>query len=399
MSEAVEIMVPARGHRLHRRALPAVLAAAIGTVVVADALAAHYHSPHRVAIRLVGMAAFSVGVLFLQRAETVRVRATKDVLEVGTRRALRSEIDSASLVTAGDKTVLRFVGPGIDLDVDEATGRKLLLVLGLDAGHRVAKYAVPGRLAAVHPLLSNTQSYGAITLAWMIPVMAAWKKFDLISQNVAWALIAAGAVFMAVLIAPSSLEVGADGFFVRWLGTKRFVAYADVVGVTEATQFGMASLTFALRDGRSVRVVSGKTQGDPVLARLREAMKVETTVGPENQALLLERGSLTARAWLDHLRAIGDGAAATLRVADVDVDALWRVVDDPKAKTSSRIAAAVALNGRGGEGVAERLRAATESSTAPSLRVAIEATTKGDDARLLEAIEEEIAAEEAQERA
>lgn len=392
MGEPMELETIVRGHRIPRRISGALLGGLIAAIVGAEWLASHHAPSLRLGARFGGIGIVLALAFYSQWGEKLAVRVTSDAIQIGKRRYLRSTIDSASMVRAGDESRLALVGPGLTLAVDGETGAAIQRTLGLDASHKVAKFTVPGRLATTAPVFWNPAGYRLIVLVWLVPLLSAWKLFHL-PQHLVWWLMGVGGAFMTALIAPSTLQVGADGIVVRWLGTRRYVPFTDVASVDELKRFGTTALRFTLRDGRTFDVVGAAPKDDPALARIREAMKVEAAVAPTSHALLLERGSRTPRAWLDHLRALGTGAAATLRSADVDLDALWTVVDDPKAKTSLRIAAAVALAGRAEEGVVERLRVATEASASPRLRVAIDAAGKGDDAALEAALAEEIAEE------
>ncbi len=402
MDDALEIETKVTGHRVPKALGWAGLGGAIAVTLGVEWLARRgYIGVHPLIVRFAGIGAVVAGALFARRAETCRVRVTREAIEIGGRRWGRAEIESVSRARVQGTATLTLLGPNVSLEVDDATATAVIEKLELDAGHRVAKYTVPGRIAIATPLLWNAAGYRLVVLIWLVPILALWKKLHYFPPELAYALITVGAVFMAALIAPSTLQVGSDGFVVRWLGTRRYIAFSDVVSVDEQKKLGMAALRFTLRDGRSFTVVSGNDpKSDAALSRLREAMKVEaaSTDAPTAQALVLERGTRTAREWLDYLRAVGAGATATLRSADVDLDVLWSVLDDPRAGTAKRIAAAVALAERGGEGTPERLRVATEASASPRLRVAVEATVSHDEAALLAALEEELAEEERREK-
>lgn len=401
MSDALELETTARGHRVPKAAIWAGIAGGLGLVGGATWLATHGFLPiHPFVAQLVGVVIFAGGGYLVRREEKVRVRVTRDTIEVGRRRFGRAEIESATRKKLHEGLELTLVGPHVSLAVDEATANAILEKLELDVAHRVAKYTVPGRLAIMTPVFWNPAGYRLVVLAWLVPILALWRSIHAFPQVVAHGLIGLGLAFMALLIAPSTLQVGSDGFVVRWLGTRRYVAFAEVTSVDELQKLGMAALRFELRDGTSFTIVSGNDpKSDPILVRVREAMMVEgrATDIAKTQALVLERGALSARSWLEHLRAVGAGATASLRSADVDLDALWSVLDDPRASTTRRIGAAIALAERGGEGTPERLRVATEASASPRLRTAVEATVKHDEEALLAAIEEEIAEEERRE--
>ena len=109
--------------------------------------------------------------------------------------------------------------------------------------------------------------------------------------------------------------------------------------------------------------------------------------GESPEAAKLSRGDRTPAEWLLGLRRLGSGAEAGPRNAAIASDTLWRIVENAGSKPSVRAAAAVALDLD--ESERARLRSIAAGTTAPKLRIALNAVSgDGDEAAIAEALAE-----------
>jgi hypothetical protein len=178
----------------------------------------------------------------------------------------------------------------------------------------------------------------------------------------------------------ATIRAGDDGFEVRWLGRRRYVAYRDVASAS----IDQGRMVFTLRNGKQVFVqlahrkgrylVTDDPRGTPVARRIDEGLahaRVESETARDEEELA--RGKRTPAAWL---AAIEERAqpAAEYRGAALDRSALVRVATDGSADGSARGAAALLLRASGmndeeGRAIAEAARGTVH----PRVRVALEA--------------------------
>lgn len=283
---------------------------------------------------------------------------------------------------------------------DVPTGERLLRALGLDAAHSVASFFGMSRVYA-----SRGGFFGNMALLILGPLGLALVATRLHLPIFGVLALLVGVFSYVSFFMPMRLRIGGDGVIVSWYGRKRFLSYADIAGAEAYDRpFGTTRIS-----GVSLRTTAGEeirvplsygpwTAERPALAaeRIRQAREAYAR-GEHADAAALDRGERSIADWLVALRRVGSGANADARTAPLDPEALFRVVENAAARASLRAAAAVALAQRlDGSGRA-RLRAVAEGTTAPRLRVALDAASRADedDAALGEALE----ALEAEERA
>jgi hypothetical protein len=337
------------------------------------------------------------------------VRADRAGIRIGERLVPHAAIKEAFVVPrAHDKptmvrVVRRGLAPAIELAVrDVAEGRRLLHAMGFDASQTVAHFRVMSQGAG-----GTRQGFAAMGV--FVIFSAAMGAFAALARHreVIPVLLPLGVMAMAaMMLTPTHLDVGADGVATRWLFSKRFIGYGEVLDVSRY-EAGMGSskrsgIALTLHSGEVHRIPVGATGWDDariamVEERIREAMDTFRQGGADADAALLRRGDRPVAEWMVALRAIGAGANATMRTAPLARDRLWRILEDPQAGHTSRVAAAVALGVESDEADKARLREAAEATAAPRLRVAIEAAAAARDEELAAAyaeIEEAEAAEQ-----
>lgn len=211
------------------------------------------------------------------------------------------------------------------------------------------------------------------------------------------------ALAFAPLFRAGVLTIGDDGVHLRWRGRARFVpgpAIKDALVIDEEVAMGLRAtvLRLYLRDGTTfdaifaVRprgvVASGARARALEAHRCAQALIEEAVpVEPSELAPQLRRGGEDAAAWVASLRGRFGKVASFRDDADGRTGALWQLVADAQRAPETRAAAAVAVWPTADEGGRTRLAAIAEGTAVPALRAAFEATMRGDEAALGEALE------------
>jgi len=242
---------------------------------------------------------------------------------------------------------------------------------------------------------------------------------------VAWtAALAGGVPLLCMLIGalgswrrplPRSVDVGMDGVLVG----ARFIPYSEINCVEHAQnertvkhsiQGGVEveetwyEWTVSIRVGgvpgggillggelielvmKRSPTVSEDPLGAEIACAIDEALAAWHVGHPgEDLAQDLARGERTGSEWLEALRGLGSGAAASYRRPAVDVEKLSRLLDDPRGKLSARAAAAVVLAELGDTTAPEKLRIAAEARVDRRVRIALE--NIADETAVAEALE------------
>lgn len=309
-------------------------------------------------------------------AEPTTVRANRDGMRIGAEFVPHARVRDAYVLPRRPKPAVRLnrrgVAPPIEIVVEnEAEGRRLLHAMGFDASQTVAHFRVMsramahrGRLFAAYVLL--------IVLGGLLGSLGAALHIE------APLVSLLGIVFLsiaAVALAPSRLDVGADGILIRWLGRRRFIDYAEVELVTRFDAgFGrsrMGGVDLLLKSGESVRVPVGTPRWadgriDILEERIKEAMDTFSRGHAEADASVLGRGERALSDWITALRSIGTGANAAHRIAPVPGERLWRILEDASASHAARAAAAVALGPTLDDDGRARVATAAEATAAPN---------------------------------
>jgi hypothetical protein len=361
--------------------------------------------PHSIALGFLATA-YAWSRNFRPVVQACVVRADSDGVSLGERRVPRAQIRAGFVMpgTGAPRVHLRRRGRfPIELQtgsVDEA--RAMLRAMGLDASQTVAEFRTLSRALAKRRYLVGL---GLLIGAFFSGFGSALGTIASHSAMGASAFLVPILPFVVIMVWPSRLRIGADGFELRWLWTRRFVRYDEVLGFSRFEK-GLGNsrtvgIAITLRSGEEVLVPIQRSNWNNnaecvlIEERLREAKEGFRAGDVAADAAMLQRGQRDVRDWVAALRAIGTGANATLRTAPVPHDRLLRIVEDPSQDAAARAAAAVALGADLDEPGRARLRVAAEAIAAPKLRVAIEkAAERADDAEI-EAALSEIDAERA----
>lgn len=267
----------------------------------------------------------------------------------------------------------------IDVLVEnEGEGNALLRALALDPTHAVASFT------ARSGLIDNS----AAQVVLFMLLMGGTRLIPRVHGAARWALVAATIFALVNALWPTKIRVGADGILVKTLRKKTFHAYADI----ESADASGNGVVLVLRSGKRVSIATTPVRGnasttrDALLKRISDGLAAARGTN-EDLGRLLAREGRTAHDWLTSLRALGAGQASGYRVASVDAQKLWAVVEDASAKPEARASAAAALR-VADEASTARLRAAAEATASPKLRVALEVATTNDDAALEQALAE-----------
>ncbi len=265
---------------------------------------------------------------------------------------------------------------------DERTGRAFLSALGLDTAQTVATLKLVS-LLRTDPR-APTGNLGCI-LALMpgIPVSLGLAFAD----DTRWllgltALLALGTATWTFLhLLPARASVGADGVLVEWLWRRRFVPFEDLSRVEPFVDWrGNRGVALDLKSGKEVklpfptRFTTEQEHEERTLwvRRIEQAAEIHRLAQADQGVVLPARGERPAAEWVQALRATGSGASADHRTAPLEVDTLFRIVEDPGGEPGRRIAAAIALSASTDAGGKERLRIAASTTAAPELREALE---------------------------
>jgi hypothetical protein len=292
-----------------------------------------------------------------------------------------------------DGPMVRIQGPKFSRPVelavpDVAQGRDILRALGLGASQIIATFVGRSRL-----LPSQAMRMGWLVGAGMLFVIAG---FALTFGASVKALIFMPMIFPLLMLAfwPSRVDVGTDGVLVRWLGTRKFVPYAEVDRV-EPTDTGVRLILedrfvdlpvgpMPTRRGDRPLDAQLRNERDALIERIRSAMVAPAGDAPAAQLepSMLARGGRTPSDWLASLRSMVAKREGRMRAAPVLDDQLWALLSDPSTAPSTRAGAAVVLASHADEGTREKLRIAAQSIASPKLRVVIETAADGEEHEL-----------------
>lgn len=261
-------------------------------------------------------------------------------------------------------------------DQDEADA--FMRAIGFDAEHSAAEMRVASSMLG--------WGFGKQMLAIFVPMMAFMGAiFGLV------ALVKSPPVFLALTLAfvayvfslafaPTTVRVGTDGVFTRWLSRKRFIPHSEIDVVVSYDEVRgtkrQRGVRLVLKSGEKVNLPTGQrdialTEAAQLERRIDEAREAYRRGAAGGTTDVLARGDRTVADWIRHLRGVGAGAVG-LRTPAIPSDVFLRVVEDSKAAPIDRASAAVAAIASGGDDVKQRVRVAAETTVSPKLRVALE---------------------------
>ncbi|MBW2526445.1 MAG: hypothetical protein JRI23_19855 [Deltaproteobacteria bacterium] len=335
------------------------------------------------------------------RVQELRVR--EGWLQLGDERIERAHIESGIIIPGtGYHTVQlrrRGLRPPVELRVaDEDEGRAILEKLGLAATQTVASFRGMSRVhQSVWLTLATVMGTMVLASAATAGLAALLGPGAATPSMLLWLL-----VLITLVVAPSRIEVGADGVLVRWLGRTRFIGHADIEEV-QMKVIGLgknrrATVEIALASGEKVVLPTGSAHFDQgrcrgIVRRIRAAHDSFQRGESVHAEALLRRGERTHVDWVKALRSAD--AHASLRSAPVPRDRLWRIVEDVAVAPLDRAVAAVSLGRRLEADERARLEQTAVATAAPRLRIALDAVARGSDDEALGEVLEEIEAEAA----
>jgi len=194
------------------------------------------------------------------------------------------------------------------------------------------------------------------------------------------------------------LRVGADGVTVkRGFGARTFFAHDAIRdvraedGTVVLEPLHGETMRFSVSARRRPRKHEDVGEvAASIVRRVREAREAfrQLADAPE-AALVLDRGERSTREWLQDLEALGEGATASFRRANVSREQLLHVVESTSASARERLAAIVALRPKLTEEEKPRVRVAAERCVLPALRERmVRVADAADDEDLAAALEE-----------
>lgn len=330
--------------------------------------------------------------------------------------------------------VLLRLRDGRDLSVrvaSRAEGESLL---------RAARVSVADRVLRV-PLrsLASSQRFGelmgVVSLALLLPFLFAgsggliWAMTMLVRRPMddlrgipllvtllltLSALSLLGVRWLARFVRRREAIVGTDGIALEGFGKHRFIAYSrvrriarvhrgvrlflnDSVSVLLPTiadvdaplpvtpgvdaPFDPASAKRGIERGVSVEELYRRdvTRREALFDRVDQAMRARGQSRVSSVQLAeLDRRNRSVSAWRDDLRGLLAVEGSGYRGAALGPDQLAEVVEDAGAPTERRVAAAVALSGKGDEEARRRVRVAVEACADRDLRAALEHAAEGE---------------------
>lgn len=277
---------------------------------------------------------------------------------------------------------------------DEDSAREALRTLGVDASQKVATVSAASRVFALSP--GKRLAVLLAPAAGFLPLLLLLRVAPVLGA-VGLALLVP--LVLALSLAPSRVDVGVDGVLVRWLGTRRFIAFDAVRGVEQFEERELnkvyVGVRLHLKDGTSERIVTGQKRFDgddskALHARIGQALEAYQDTSGDLDASMLARRGRSPTDWVRVLRALSTDARVGPRQAPVSPDRLLRIAADPSASATARASAAIAFAPVMTPGDRAKLRIATEATASPKLRFALERAASADasDEELAEALAE-----------
>jgi hypothetical protein len=223
-------------------------------------------------------------------------------------------------------------------DVDEAQ-RLLDAVRPAPSTARVVR--LPSRIFADYAVLL-TIAFPIVGLAWHV------------ERGVAITLLAFAVIASAALVTglarDTVIALRSNGLLIAWLLGRRFIPFEHLESarlLDESTDLSgkrrRRVLALHLRDGQVLRFPADEANADQLALVLQHA---RAGAGRGRHACTeeaLERRGMTLPAWIEALRAIARGEAASHRTAPVAHETLWSIVEDDGSRAETRAAAAVVL--------------------------------------------------------
>jgi hypothetical protein len=252
---------------------------------------------------------------------------------------------------------------------DVERGRALLAALGVDASRVAATFWTLARPIGEPRTFARV---GALVGIALTLGMLAGRESPAASALAVVALLIA----LLGLVVPTRVSIGADGVYLRWLGTTRFVAWSTVLAVEPFD----GGVVLALEGGRwlTLRTPCEHDRHDPERLALVERMcaawraNVHACAEPLPTGVVSRTGGrgTRTREWVHAMRAITQEKPG-YRTGAVPPEGLWRIVESPHADSDARTGAAIALASSLDDVGRKRLRDAAAACAEPRLRIAL----------------------------
>jgi hypothetical protein len=330
------------------------------------------------------------------RRARVAVRVEGDTVVLGDERHPRASLRGAYVVPGEERARVVFerAAPATNVEVEvdsEVEAHELLRELGLAPEQAVGRFVGMSRLQA-HPRVALAVAALGVPLVFVLTALALFY----VSPYLAAAIFLPGmGLIGAIGSSGIRIDVGADGVLLRWLGSERFLPFAQVTSVAlrENGSGKLRAAILTLASGEEVIVpiaAAGYDNGraQAIVARI-EAARAAAGSGEAEPTAFLRRNDEAHGDWVRRLRASLE--LASPRRAAPSPERLWRIVEDAAQSPVARLAAAVALGPLDRAGKA-RIDSVARATAAPRLRIALETIDEDDaTAEALAALEDERA--------
>lgn len=243
------------------------------------------------------------------------------------------------------------------------SGRPTQVSLGRRAIFKVSANASPRFLVFVAGLL--------------VAPAVVFLTLDVISLKYVALLTTILLVLTGFLLAPTTIEVGADGILVR-PSLERKRRFIPIASLEHCAPTGRRGVRLRYYNGAEEILETGRGDLDADADRAREELYAEISDAMDawrsngssvNAAARVARGTRTTEEWAELLRGIR-GRDGDYRSGDLRDEDLWLVLESAAHPEDSRAAAAVILRERGDD-ARKRIRIAADASASPRLRVAL----------------------------
>ncbi|MFO0645975.1 MAG: hypothetical protein U0326_07035 [Polyangiales bacterium] len=312
----------------------------------------------------------------LCRRDGLTIRADEGLIELP-REALAEGIVRSSQFSWQLRLTARD-GRRYDIDTpDEATARRWLTALGLDASGRAA------RVTTNRPLLQGVFAYflggffasPIMALTMLLTTLLAREEH--VGAGIAIAYLATLPAYWlaARSVGHVDITVGADGIYA---GRGWFRTFIPIYGVHSASVLPSQVETLALRlHSGEVKTYRLETAGDAnaVAQRIRDVQALHLSGLPDAlQRALSAQTEDTPEAWrgvfVDAVR------GGTYRDVALTLDDVTRVLSAPMVRPAQRLGAAMALRELDAGDAPTRVRVAVEMVADPSMQRALEASSQ-----------------------
>ncbi len=307
------------------------------------------------------------GALSVPRDEIIHVSRDGDTVAVRTESLWRS--------------VSRFYAP------NESVASELVAALG-SADDRPAVTLKLSSPATIHGGIAYAAALLGPVAMLLLPVVT--FSLRLVAP---WhiALSALGALCIALLLVPMRVSLGADGVLVQWMSRSRWIRWADVEDVRQASKTSDV-LVLKLRRGEEVRIpaeeafaLTDADASEDLLARMKRAMSEAHTARSHAVMTALARRDETAAEWVARLRSLLNRETIGYRAAPITAEEVAEALRDRGADEALRIAAAIAYAPAGG---AEAVRKEAETVASTRVRVVLDAAVADDEEAIARAVDE-----------